>query len=71
VGAWRDARVAIVEDRVMAQPGAEQSARAIGPAVGSRFPDLELSDQTGRTIDLQQDRAGRRALIVVYRSARW
>jgi hypothetical protein len=43
----------------------------IGPPVGSRFPDLRLPDQTGRIIDLDAERAGRRALVVVYRSARW
>jgi len=44
---------------------------AIGPRIGERFPDLRLPDQTGRVMDLHTDRAGRRALIVVYRSARW
>lgn len=43
----------------------------IGPAVGSRFPDVRLPDQTGRTVDLHAERAGRRALVVVYRSAGW
>jgi peroxiredoxin len=43
----------------------------IGPQVGSRFPDLRLADQTGRLIDLHAERAGRRALVVVYRSAAW
>jgi peroxiredoxin len=43
----------------------------IGPAVGSRFPDVRLPDQTGRVVDLHAQRRGRRALVVVYRSARW
>lgn len=43
----------------------------IGPAVGERFPDVVLSDQHGRTVDLQATRAGRRALVLFYRSARW
>ena len=43
----------------------------IGPQLGSRFPDLRLPEQTGRLIDLHAERAGRRALVVVYRSARW
>ena len=43
----------------------------IGPAVGTRFPDIELLDQTGRLMDLDVERAGRRALVVFYRSARW
>jgi peroxiredoxin len=43
----------------------------IGPQIGSRFPDLRLPDQTGRVIDVHAERGGRRALVVVYRSARW
>jgi hypothetical protein len=45
--------------------------RDIGPAVGTHFPTLQLPDQSGRLVDLHQDRAGRRALIVFHRSARW
>jgi len=44
---------------------------SIGPPVGSRFPDVRLPDQSGRLVDLHAERARRRALIVVYRSARW
>jgi peroxiredoxin len=43
----------------------------IGPSVGERFPDLALPDQHGRTVDLHAARAGRRALVLFYRSARW
>ena len=43
----------------------------IGPTVGARFPDVRLPDQHGRMVDLHAARAGRRALIVFYRSARW
>ena len=43
----------------------------IGPNVGSRFPDIRLPDQTGRLMDLHTARGQRRALVVVYRSARW
>ena len=42
-----------------------------GPAAGSLFPDLELPDQDGRSVDLHSWRAGRRALVVFYRSAAW
>ncbi len=42
-----------------------------GPARGQRFPDITLPDQTGAPVRLQQARAGRRALVVFYRSARW
>jgi peroxiredoxin len=43
----------------------------IGPAVGTPFPDVRLPDQTGQLVDLHRERAGRRALVVFYRSARW
>ena len=43
----------------------------IGPRVGQRFPDVRLPDQRGRVVDLHADRAGRPALVVFYRSARW
>ncbi len=44
---------------------------AIGPKEGQRFPDVRLSDQTGALVDLHEQRAGRRALVVFYRSAEW
>lgn len=44
---------------------------AVGPAVGERFPDIRLPDQSGATVDLHAARAGRRALVVFYRSADW
>ena len=43
----------------------------IGPAVGSPFPDIVLPDQHGHQVDLHAERAGRRALVVFYRSAAW
>ena len=43
----------------------------VGPQVGERFPDVELPDQSGKLVDLHAARAGRPALIVFYRSARW
>jgi hypothetical protein len=42
-----------------------------GPAAGSRFPDFTLPDQRGRPVNLTAGRAGRAALVVVFRSARW
>jgi peroxiredoxin len=44
---------------------------ALGPAIGSPFPDMTLVDQLGRTVDLHADRGVRPALLVFYRSARW
>lgn len=43
----------------------------IGPTIGERFPDVRLPDQAGELIDLHQARAGRPAVVVFYRSARW
>ena len=43
----------------------------IGPAVGTRFPDVLLPDQSGRLVDLHEHRAGRKALVVFHRSADW
>ena len=43
----------------------------IGPAVGESFPNVSLPDQYGRTIDLHQTRAGRRAVVRFHRSAGW
>ncbi len=50
----------------------------VGPSTGSRFPDVRLPDQTGRLVDLhtlrrnrRALRGDRRALVVIYRSARW
>jgi hypothetical protein len=43
----------------------------IGPAVGTRFPDVHLPDQTGAPVDLHVARSGRRALVLFYRSADW
>lgn len=43
----------------------------IGPRVGEPFPDVVLLDQTGALVDLHRARAGRRALVVFYRSAEW
>lgn len=43
----------------------------IGPLVGERFPDIELFDQSGRLVDLHEERGKRRGLVVFYRSADW
>lgn len=43
----------------------------IGPAVGERFPDVILPDQHGQLVNLHQARNGRRALVVLHRSAGW
>ncbi|HLZ72731.1 MAG TPA: hypothetical protein VKV26_22735 [Dehalococcoidia bacterium] len=43
----------------------------IGPALGARFPNVVLPDQHGAPVDLHAVRAGRRALVLFYRSAAW
>ena len=43
----------------------------IGPAVGTRFPDVVLPDQRGRTVNLHTLRDDRRALVIFHRSASW
>ena len=45
--------------------------RLIGLREGQRFPDLRLPDQAGTPVVLHAARAGRRALVVFYRSAEW
>ncbi len=42
-----------------------------GPAIGERLPDFELPDARGRLISFHEDRAGRKAALVFYRSAVW
>ena len=44
---------------------------AIGPPVGSRFPDVALPDQHGEVLDFHTYRGDRSALFVVHRSAAW
>ena len=43
----------------------------LGPAEGELFPGLTLRGIDGKSIELHADRAGRPALVVFYRSARW
>lgn len=43
----------------------------IGPPIGSRFPEVILPDQNGRSVELHAARAGRRALVLFHRSAAW
>ena len=43
----------------------------VGPAVGTPFPDVQLPDQHGQVVDLHRARAGKKALVVFHRSAKW
>ncbi len=42
-----------------------------GPAIGAPFPDFTLPDQHGTPLNFAAARGGKRALIVVHRSAAW
>jgi len=42
-----------------------------GPAIGEALPDFTLPDQDGTPVDYETARAGRRAMIVLHRSASW
>jgi peroxiredoxin len=43
----------------------------VGPKIGERFPDIELPDQSGAALNLQEHRGNRRGLVVFHRSAGW
>ena len=53
------------------QQGAVPDFDRMGPKVGERFPNVVLPDQHGQPIDLHAARAGRKGLVVFYRSAGW
>ncbi|MDQ2786682.1 MAG: redoxin domain-containing protein [Chloroflexota bacterium] len=42
-----------------------------GPAIGEVFPDFTLPDQHGNPVHFSSARGGKRAMIVVHRSASW
>jgi hypothetical protein len=62
-------RTGKVSDSV--RQGAVPDFDRLGPRVGDRFPDVVLPDQRGQPVDLHNARAGRKALVVFYRSAGW
>ncbi len=43
----------------------------LGPATNAPFPDVVLPGIEGAVVDLHAHRAGRPALVVFHRSARW
>ncbi|MBM4194664.1 MAG: hypothetical protein FJ202_09850 [Gemmatimonadetes bacterium] len=61
----------------MLQPMAQERAREqvdvskLGPQVGGRVPDFNLTDQTGRPRNLQSIMGPRGAMLVFVRSADW
>ncbi len=42
-----------------------------GPAIGVPFPDFTLPDQAGAPVNFTTARGGKRAMIVIHRSAAW
>ncbi len=42
-----------------------------GLAIGELFPDFTLPDQSGTPVNFTAARGGKRAMIIVYRSAAW
>ena len=42
-----------------------------GPDIGERLPEIELQDQHGNLVNLEQARGDRRALVVFHRSVVW
>jgi hypothetical protein len=52
-------------------PRARIDVSALGPQVGERVPDFQLSDQSGRVQTLQTIMGRRGAMLVFIRSADW
>ena len=50
------------------EPGADFPT---GPEIGCALPQIELPDQSGRTIDVRAASGPRGAVIVFHRSAYW
>ncbi len=42
-----------------------------GPDIGERLPEINLQDQHGDWVNLEQSRGDRRALVLFHRSVRW
>ncbi len=47
------------------------SNKTTGPEIGDQLPDFSLPNQNGEPIQFHQHRAGRKAVLVFYRSAVW
>ncbi|NDK12946.1 MAG: hypothetical protein GW911_12980, partial [Armatimonadetes bacterium] len=41
------------------------------PKVGDRMPDFSLADQNGKLVSFHEARGGRKAYLLVVRSASW
>ena len=49
----------------------ESSDFLSGPRIGERLPEINLQDQKGDWVNLEQARGSRRALVLFHRSVRW
>lgn len=52
-------------------PRTRVNVAALGPQVGARVPDFQLTDQSGRMQSLQTIMGRRGAMLVFIRSADW
>lgn len=71
-GMWRDSVGAVGPMK----PGSGARSNPLGwfptgPEVGERLPTIAAPDQTGQLVDIETDRGGRRAAVVIHRSAVW
>jgi cytochrome oxidase Cu insertion factor (SCO1/SenC/PrrC family) len=62
--------VAVLDARQQPAP-ATVDVDALGPQIGGKVPDFELSDQDGRTQSLSTLRGPRGLVLVFSRSADW
>lgn len=53
------------------EPRAQIDVSKLGPQVGERVPDFQLTDQTGKIQTLQSIMGRRGAMLVFLRSADW
>jgi len=54
------------------QPSAQQLRDLPdAPKVGDRMPDFSLADQNGKLVSFHEARGGRKAYLLVVRSASW
>jgi cytochrome oxidase Cu insertion factor (SCO1/SenC/PrrC family) len=67
--------VAGVPNRAQAEPqqpsGQQLRDLPEAPKVGDRLPDFSVTDQNGRQVSFHEARGGRKAYLLVVRSASW
>jgi peroxiredoxin len=55
----------------MTMPAPSAPTFPTGPAIGEPFPDFTLPDQHDQAVTFSAARGGKRAMVVVFRSASW